>query len=162
MSNVVVHTDGSSKGNPGPGGWSAILEFEGQVKEIGGSEELTTNNRMEIRAAIEALRNVEEGAQVEIFSDSEYLIKGITMWIWGWMKKGWKTASKDPVLNQELWQDLYTETKKRKVEWKKVKGHSGHDLNDRCDFIAQTFAEGGKMKLFEGSGEEYQRFLKEG
>lgn len=165
MAKVVIHTDGSSKGNPGPGGWAAILELgimnnELWVKEIGGNEEMTTNNRMELRAAIEALRNTEEGSEVEIFSDSEYLIKGITMWIWGWMKKGWKTASKDPVLNQELWQDLYTETKTRKVEWRKVAGHSGHELNDRCDEIAQTFADQINIKLFDGSKEEYEKFLK--
>ncbi len=153
MSKIIIHTDGSSKGNPGPGGWSAVIEDGENILEIGGREPETTNNKMEITAAIQALQNVEEGSEVEIFSDSEYLIKGITLWIWNWQKNNWRTKAKKPVLNQELWQALFVETEKRNVEWKKV---SGHSLNDRCDEIAQTFADGNKLNLYDGPKNSYK------
>ena len=168
MNKIVIYTDGSSRGNPGPGGFGAIIisnlkslprRQAGQiskVKEIGGREEMTTNNRMEIRAVIEALRNTEVGSEVEIHSDSEYVIKGITEWIHNWQKNNWRTKNKKPVLNQDLWQELLIEMKKRKIKWKKVLGHSGHSYNDRCDEIATSFADGKNLKLYAGLAGEYK------
>lgn len=159
---IRIYTDGSSKGNPGPGGWAAVVirdNYGGQgphVTELGGREEKTTNNRMEMRAAIESLKSLEQGVQVEIYSDSEYLIKGITLWVHSWQKNDWRTKSKDPVLNQDLWELLLEETEKRNVEWKKVAGHSGHELNERCDEIATTLADGERIDLYEGEESGYK------
>jgi len=161
MSFVEIYTDGSSKGNPGSGGWGAIIFDEEKVLEIGGNEENTTNNRMEMKAAIETLKILPEGAEAKLHTDSEYLIKGITIWILGWQKNGWRTKDKKEVLNKDLWQELWRETEKRKVEWKKVLGHSGHTLNERCDEIAQSFANGKQMKLFEGNLLDYKAFHQE-
>ena len=158
MSFVEIYTDGSSKGNPGQGGWGAIIFDEEKVLEIGGNEENTTNNRMEMRAAIEALKILPEGAEAKLHTDSEYLMKGITIWILGWQKNNWRTKDKKEVLNKDLWQELWRETEKRKVEWKKVLGHSGHTLNERCDEIAQSLANGKQMKLFEGNLLDYKAF----
>lgn len=167
MEKIIIYTDGSSKGNPGRGGWSAIIIYDGkseirstksEIIEIGGREENTTNNRMEIMAAIEALKNVPENSEIEIFSDSEYLIKGITIWIKNWQKNNWKTKDKREVVNRDLWEKLFVETEKGKVEWKKVLGHSGHSLNERCDEIAQTFAEGKEVELYNGSKQGYKPF----
>ena len=163
MNKIIIYTDGSSKGNPGRGGWSAIILNRENILEIGGSEKNTTNNRMEMRAAIEALKNLEacpndQVGRVEINSDSEYLINGITKWIFGWQKNNWQTKDKREVLNKDLWEELFTETEKRKVEWKKVRGHSGHYENDRCDEIAQTLAEGKKVLLFNGLKQGYKLF----
>jgi ribonuclease HI len=164
----VIYTDGSSRGNPGPGGWAAIIiennnskipnyKFQiPEIKEIGGGEERTTNNRMELKAVIEALKNIPDIAEVKIYTDSEYLMKGITIWIKKWQKNNWRTKNKKPVLNQDLWQELLAETEKRKVEWKKVLGHSGHKLNDRCDEIATSFADGKNIDLYEGSKKNYE------
>lgn len=159
---IRIYTDGSSKGNPGPGGWAAIIissENQAssiQVKELGGREEKTTNNRMEMRAAIESLRATPENSEIEIHSDSEYLIKGITLWVHSWQKNNWRTKSKDAVLNQDLWELLLLETEKRNVEWKKVAGHSGHELNERCDEIATTMADGDRVDLYEGEESGYK------
>ncbi|KKP56216.1 MAG: ribonuclease H [Parcubacteria group bacterium GW2011_GWB1_35_5] len=161
MSFVEIYTDGSSKGNPGQGGWGAIIFDEEKVLEIGGNEENTTNNRMEMRAAIEALKILPEGAEAKLHTDSEYLMKGITIWILGWQKNNWRTKDKKEVLNKDLWQELWRETEKRKVEWKKVLGHSGHTLNERCDEIAQSLANGKQMKLFEGNLLDYKAFHQE-
>ena len=164
MNKIIIHTDGSSKGNPGNGGWSAIIVYSQQiidnseVKEIGGSEKDTTNNRMEMRAAIEALKKTEAGELVEINSDSEYLINGITLWVKNWQKNNWRTKDKREVLNRDLWEALVEETEKRNVTWKKVLGHSGHSFNDRCDEIAQTLAEGKKVLLYNGSKQGYKLF----
>lgn len=156
MNKFVIYTDGSSKGNPGPGGFGAII-FEGEkVLEIGGREENTTNNRMEIMAAIEALKNIPENAGAEIHTDSAYLINGITDWIKNWQKNNWRTKNKKGVLNKDLWEKLLTETEKRKVEWKKVLGHSGHTLNDRCDEIANSFADRENVLLYNGSRADYK------
>lgn len=165
----TIYTDGSSRGNPGPGGFGAIIEErdtsdKARIKEIGEREENTTNNRMEMRAAIEALRMLPENfadageinVRVEIHSDSEYLINGITVWIKNWQKNNWRTKNKRGVLNKDLWQELLIETEKRKVEWKKVLGHSGHELNDRCDEIATSFADGKKVALYNGSKDGYK------
>lgn len=163
MEKIIIYTDGSSKGNPGPGGWAAVIEsrsmnHEVRIEEIGGNEKETTNNRMEMRAAIEALKNIEENSEVEINSDSEYLINGITKWIKGWQKNNWQTKDKREVLNKDLWEELFLETEKRKVEWKKVAGHSGHKENERCDLIAQSLAEGKKVLLYNGLKQGYKLF----
>lgn len=150
MSKFIVYTDGSSRGNPGPGGWGAIIFDDENVNEIGGREEMTTNNRMEMRGAIEALRNLPEGAEVEIHTDSEYLMKGITEWIKKWQQNNWRTKDKKKVLNQDLWQELLAVCENKNIEWKKVLGHSGHVSNDRCDEIATSFADGKKIDLYNG------------
>ena len=162
MNKIIIYTDGSSRGNPGPGGWGEIiisnknLESRIWVKEMGGREEGTTNNRMEMMAAIVALQNIPERNGVEIYSDSEYLINGITVWIKNWQKNNWRTKDKREVLNKDLWQKLLVETEKRSVEWKKVLGHSGHEFNDRCDEIATSFADRENIKLYNGSRDGYK------
>jgi len=156
MSKIVIYTDGSSKGNPGSGGWAGIIFNEEFVKEIGGQEEYTTNNRMEMTAVIEALKNIPENAEVEIHSDSEYLINGITIWIKNWQKNNWQTKDRREVLNKDLWEKLLMEVAKRKIEWKKVLGHSGHALNERCDELATSFADGKNVLLYKGSEADYK------
>jgi len=160
MIKITIYTDGSSKGNPGAGGWGAIIFDEEKVLEIGGNEENTTNNRMEMMAAIKALELAHEltHEQIEINTDSEYLLKGITIWIHDWQKNGWRTKAKKEVLNKDLWEELWELTQKRKVEWKKVLGHSGHELNERCDEIATTFADGNDPVLYNGLKSSYNRF----
>jgi ribonuclease HI len=155
MEKISIYTDGSSRGNPGPGGYGAVV-FEGnKVTEIGGREERTTNNRMEIKAAMEALKSTPLNSEVEIHTDSAYVLNGITKWVIGWKRNGWKTKEKEDVLNRDLWEELLEETQKRKVEWKKVAGHSGHGLNERCDEIATGFADGKKVELYSGPRDEY-------
>jgi ribonuclease HI len=134
---VIIHTDGACSGNPGPGGWGAILEFNGTTKELFGGVPDTTNNRMELTAAIEGLRALKSPCVVAIHTDSEYLRNGITKWIHGWRKNGWKTADKKPVKNAELWQALGELIAKHQVSWHWVRGHSGHDLNERADELAR-------------------------
>lgn len=146
---LEIYTDGSSLGNPGPGGWGVLiiknkgLGIENNI-EIGGGEKNTTNNRMELTAVIEALKYLRKSdfLKCEIFADSNYVLGGITSWIRNWEKNGWKTASKKPVLNQDLWKELDNLIKEYKGEivWQKVKGHSGHEHNDRVDDIATTYA----------------------
>ncbi len=140
MKKVQIITDGSCLGNPGPGGWAAILRYGGQEKEIFGSEPHTTNNRMELRAAIEGLSALKEGCEVEVVTDSEYLKNGITTWIHGWKRKGWVTASKKPVVNQDLWKALDEQVSRHKTEWSWTKGHASHSDNNRCDELAQMAA----------------------
>lgn len=142
---IEIYTDGSSLGNPGPGGWGVVVVEDNKiVKEIGGGDKNTTNNRMELKAVIEALRFVYENKleDVNIFADSAYVLGGVTTWIYGWEKNGWKTANKKPVLNQELWQELISleRSLKIKINWQKVKGHSGHIYNDKADEIATSNA----------------------
>lgn len=133
---VIIYTDGACSGNPGPGGWGAILIYNDKRKEISGFEQDTTNNRMELLAAISALESLKSPCSVALYSDSEYLRQGITRWIHGWKKNGWKNASKKPVKNVDLWQRLETAAERHKVEWHWVKGHSGHPENDRADQLA--------------------------
>ena len=145
LKTLEIYTDGSSLGNPGPGGWgTVVVDNDKIIKEIGGGEKNTTNNRMELQAAIEALKYIikEKILEVTIYADSAYVLNGITSWIFGWEKNGWKTANKKPVLNQELWQELVSLTRsfKGKIIWQKVKGHSGHVYNDKADEIATTYA----------------------
>jgi ribonuclease HI len=134
---VIVHTDGACSGNPGPGGFGVILEWNGQKKELKGGEAHTTNNRMELMAAITALESLKRACTVHIHTDSQYLRDGITKWIFGWKKNGWKTADKKPVKNVDLWQRLDAALKTHTVEWHWVRGHAGHELNERADELAR-------------------------
>ncbi len=136
MKTVQVFTDGACRGNPGPGGWGALLRFEGKEKELYGGEADTTNNRMELTAAIEGLKALRESCQVSLTTDSQYVRKGITEWIHGWKQKGWKTAAKKPVKNADLWQLLDSEASRHQIEWHWVKGHSGHRENEIADQLA--------------------------
>jgi len=140
LKKVQLITDGSCRGNPGPGGWAAILRFNEHKKEIFGCEPHTTNNRMELRAAIEGLRLLKENCEVEIVTDSQYVKNGITTWIHNWKRRGWLTADKKPVVNQDLWQDLDSEVNRHKVTWTWTKGHASHADNNRCDELATTAA----------------------
>ncbi|XSG81002.1 MAG: ribonuclease HI [Methyloligella sp. ZOD6] len=134
---VAIHTDGACSGNPGPGGWGAILESGAHRKEIKGGEAATTNNRMELTAAIKALEALKKPSVVDLYTDSNYLRGGITGWIHGWKKNGWRTAAKKPVKNAELWQALDAAAKLHEVRWHWVKGHAGHDDNERADELAR-------------------------
>lgn len=158
---ITIYTDGSSRGNPGPGGWAGILANENQVIEIGGREEHTTNNRMELTAAIRSLEfaiNNFQFSKIKIHTDSEYVMKGITLWIKRWQAKGWKTAGKKPVLNQDLWQELLMATEDKKIEWRYVAGHAGVAANERCDEIATMFADGLNTDLYDGPRNSYGHF----
>jgi ribonuclease HI len=137
MAAVVIHTDGACSGNPGPGGWGAVLESAGHRKEIKGGEKLTTNNRMELTAAIEALNALKQPASVDLYTDSNYLRGGITGWIHTWKKNGWRNAAKKPVANAELWQALEAAAARHAIRWHWVKGHAGHDANERADELAR-------------------------
>jgi ribonuclease HI len=134
---VVIHTDGACSGNPGPGGWGAILESGAHRKEIKGGEAMTTNNRMELTAAIEALEALKGPSDVDLYTDSNYLRGGITSWIKGWKRNGWRTADKKPVKNVELWRRLEEAEARHTVRWHWVKGHVGHDDNERADELAR-------------------------
>ena len=140
MKQVQLITDGACLGNPGPGGWAAILRYGDRKKEISGGEPHTTNNRMELRAAIEGLRALKEDCEVEVVTDSEYLKNGITNWIHGWKRKGWMTAAKKPVVNQDLWKDLDEQASRHKTQWTWTKGHASHADNNRCDELASKAA----------------------
>ena len=133
---VIIYTDGACRGNPGPGGWGVILNYKGKIKELYGAEKLTTNNRMELMAAIKALESLTRPCFVQLNSDSSYVLKGITDWMPNWKKRGWKTAARTPVKNEDLWRRLDAAISKHKVEWKWVKGHSGDRGNDRADALA--------------------------
>jgi ribonuclease HI len=137
---VQLITDGACLGNPGPGGWAAILRFNEKKKELWGSDRQTTNNRMELTAAIEGLRLLREQCEVEVVTDSEYVMKGITNWIHGWKRKGWMTAAKKPVVNQDLWQALDEQVNRHKATWTWTKGHASHTDNNRCDELATRAA----------------------
>jgi ribonuclease HI len=133
---VIIYTDGACRGNPGPGGWGVILNYKGKFKELYGAEKHTTNNRMELMAAIQALETLTKPCSVRLNSDSSYVLKGITDWMPNWKKRGWLTAAKTPVKNEDLWRRLDAVIAKHKVEWKWVKGHSGDTGNDRADALA--------------------------
>ena len=135
---VIIYTDGACSGNPGPGGWGAILMYKGAKKEISGGMKETTNNIMEITAVVEALKCLKVESDVQVYSDSAYTVNAFNQgWIYNWMKNGWRTANKEPVKNKELWQELYDLTKKHKVEFIKVKGHADNEFNHRCDEMAR-------------------------
>ena len=140
MPHVSIATDGACKGNPGPGGWGALIRMGGHEKELSGGEPLTTNNRMELLAAIRSLEALTRPCRVSLSTDSVYVRDGITKWIHGWQKNGWRTASKAPVKNDELWRALLAATKPHVVEWKWVKGHAGDPDNERVDRLASDAA----------------------
>lgn len=134
---IELFTDGACSGNPGPGGWGAILRWRGSEKELSGGDAATTNNRMELMAAIEGLRALKRPAQVRVWTDSVYVRDGITKWIHGWKRSGWKTADKKPVKNVDLWQALLAAAEPHAVEWRWIKGHAGHPENERADALAR-------------------------
>ncbi|MCP2678190.1 ribonuclease HI [Maricaulaceae bacterium NA33B04] len=137
MGLVTIHTDGACSGNPGPGGWGAILEYNGHEKELSGAEAETTNNRMELMAAIAALEALTRASEVRLVTDSVYVRDGVTKWIHGWKRNGWKTANKKPVKNEDLWKRLDAIASKHRVTWEWVKGHAGHPENERADQLAR-------------------------
>ena len=134
---VEIFCDGACSGNPGPGGYGAILRCNGHEKEISGGEGHTTNNRMELTAAMEALRQLTRPCRVSITTDSQYLVKGMTEWIAGWQRKGWRNSKKEPVLNRDLWEELVVLADRHTIEWHWVRGHDGHAENERCDQLAR-------------------------
>ncbi len=134
---VEIFTDGACSGNPGPGGWGALLRFRGVEKELSGGENPTTNNRMELTAAIEALKALKRPARVRLWTDSVYVRDGITKWIHGWKRSGWKTADKKPVKNVDLWQALLAAAESHDIEWRWIKGHADHAENERADALAR-------------------------
>ena len=139
MQDVTIYTDGACSGNPGPGGWGAILMYNNYKKEISGGNKSTTNNIMEITAVIEALKILKNPCNVTVYSDSAYVVNCFTQgWIFNWIKKGWKTSGNEPVKNKELWQELYNFTKIHTVKFIKVKGHSDNEFNNRCDELARN------------------------
>ena len=133
---IYIYTDGACSGNPGPGGWGAVLLHKDNKKEISGGEKETTNNRMELMATIEALSSVKKDCQIELYTDSKYVMDGISSWIKNWKKNGWRTANKKPVKNADLWQKLDSVQEKHNINWNWVKGHSGHKYNDLADQLA--------------------------
>ena len=134
---VIIHTDGACSGNPGPGGWGAILQWGDHRRELKGGENHTTNNRMELMGAISALEALKRPCEVEIHTDSQYLRQGITEWIHGWKRNGWRTGEKKPVKNVDLWQRLDAAAARHRMHWHWVRGHAGHDLNERADQLAR-------------------------
>lgn len=139
MEKVIIYTDGACSGNPGPGGWGAILMYKGTKKEISGGKKNTTNNVMELTAALEALKLLKFSCDVELYSDSAYLVNGFNQgWIYGWQKNNWRNSSKEPVKNKEIWEEIYLLTKKHNVKFIKVKGHSDNEYNNRCDEMARN------------------------
>jgi ribonuclease HI len=140
MKTVQLITDGACIGNPGPGGWAAILRHGSRTREMHGYAPQTTNNRMELTAAIEGLRALKETCEIEVVTDSEYVKNGITTWIHGWKRNGWKTASKKPVVNQDLWMELDELASQHKIRWTWTKGHADHEDNNRCDELATQAA----------------------
>ncbi len=141
LTSVEIFTDGACKGNPGPGGWGALIRSGLNEKELSGGEPQTTNNRMELMAAIQALNALKRPCHVVLHTDSNYVKDGITKWIFGWQKNGWKTADRKPVKNAELWQALIEATRAHRIDWRWVKGHSGHPDNERADRLACDAAE---------------------
>lgn len=138
MKEVIIYTDGACSGNPGPGGWAALLKYKDVEKEICGAERETTNQRMELRAAVEALKYLKEPCRVKLYSDSAYLVNAFQQgWLDKWQKNGWKTVKKGPVENQDLWRELLKMCQRHEVEWIKVQGHSNNEDNNRCDYLAR-------------------------
>jgi ribonuclease HI len=140
LPHVEIATDGACKGNPGPGGWGAVIRFGEREKDISGGETPTTNNRMELMAAIRALEALNKPCRVTLSTDSKYVMDGLTKWIHGWRKNGWKTADRKPVKNADLWQELVAASTPHRIEWKWVKGHAGHPDNERADKLASDAA----------------------
>lgn len=137
MNRITIYTDGSCRGNPGPGGWAAILTYGKQEKEIFGAEKMTTNNRMELQAAVEALKSLTRRCEVDLFTDSQYLKQGMTAWIHNWRRNGWLSSDKKPIKNQDLWVQLDECASSHHVHWHWVKAHNGHEYNERVDMLAK-------------------------
>ncbi|MDE2218402.1 MAG: ribonuclease HI, partial [Patescibacteria group bacterium] len=158
---ILIWSDGASRGNPGQGGWGVIIvSSEKEVVELGGGEEHTTNNRMELTGAISALsfvskNNFTTAEKILIHTDSSYVINGITKWVYGWRKNNWQTSQKEDVVNRDLWEELFSLVAGKKIEWKYVAGHSGTPGNERCDEIATSFADGNIPSLYRGSLSDY-------
>ncbi len=146
MKKINLYSDGSSLGNPGPGGYGTILEFNGKQKELSGGEDNTTNNRMELKGVIEGLKALKEPCDVHIISDSTYVVKGINEWLSSWIKNNWKSSTKKPVKNDDLWKEYVEVSKSHKIVASWVKGHAGHEENERCDILAKDFAQNIKDK----------------
>ena len=140
MKEVEVHTDGSCLGNPGPGGWGVVLRYQSRERELAGGEALTTNNRMELMAAIMALEALSEPCRITLQTDSQYVRQGITEWMANWVRRNWKTAGGDPVKNRDLWERLHAASQRHTIEWRWVKGHSGDPDNERVDVLARNEA----------------------
>ena len=160
--NITIFSDGSSRGNPGPGGWGAVVMDGKKVTELGGREEHTTNNKMELLGAIKALglvRNTKK--DITVNTDSSYVINGITKWVKGWQKNGWISSTKEDVVNRDLWEDLIFVSKGKNINWNYVGGHSGIPGNERCDEIATTFADNEPTKLFSGEATDYEVDLRD-
>lgn len=138
MKKVEIYTDGACSGNPGLGGWGAVLRYKGIEKEISGAEEATTNNRMELKAVINALTLLKSECEADVYTDSQYVMKGATEWLAGWVGNSWRTADKKPVKNSDLWQEIYHLNKRHVLRWHWVKGHTGHPENERCDALARS------------------------
>lgn len=138
---VEIFTDGACSGNPGPGGYGSLLRYGGATKEISGCDPQTTNNRMEMMAVIEALRRLKRPCKIIITTDSQYVMKGMTLWIQGWIKKNWKNSQKKTVLNKDLWEEMLKLSQPHEIQWKWVKGHQGHPENERCDALAREALE---------------------
>ena len=138
MKRVQLFTDGSCHGNPGPGGWGAILRWEGSEREFSGAEPATTNNRMELRAVIEGLRALREPCEVEVWTDSRYVVDGMNLWLAAWKRRDWRTADRKPVKNSEIWRELDAEAQRHRVRWHWVRGHDGHPENERADRLANA------------------------
>lgn len=154
---TIIFTDGSSRGNPGPGGWGAIVALpDGKIKELGGGEKHTTNNRMELMGAISALSIIKEDDNIILNTDSSYVINGITKWVYGWQKNGWRNSMKEDVVNRDLWEKLIEVSGGKKIKWNYVGGHVGIPGNERCDVIATMFADGEKVELFNGKETDYE------
>lgn len=155
MSQTIIYTDGSSRGNPGPGGWGAIMITTDKVVELGARDEMTTNNKMELSAAIEALAAVDTSDPIILYTDSQYVIKGMTEWMDGWISKGWRNSQKKPVMNRDLWEKLLEVSRGKNITWKFVRGHADTAGNVRCDEIATRLADGENIKLYKGSRDSY-------
>ncbi len=160
MNTVIIFTDGSSRGNPGPGGWGSIVASEDTATELGGGEKMTTNNRMELMAVIEAIRYAAKTFKnpspvITVHTDSSYVLNSATKWVHGWKKNNWKTKLKDDVSNRDLWEEFLEVSVGLKLEWRLLKGHSGIPANERCDGIATSFADNEKIKLYKGSLSAY-------
>jgi ribonuclease HI len=155
MEMAIIFTDGASRGNPGPGGWGAIVVRDDTVTELGGREDSTTNNRMELSAAIAALEFAKQEVEMTIYTDSAYVLNGATRWVKGWEKNNWKTSTKDDVQNRDLWEMMIEATAHKVINWRLVKGHSDTPGNERCDVIATSFADKSPIVLYNGSRERY-------
>ena len=155
MATIKIFTDGSSRGNPGPGGWGSIVVTDDMVMELGGREEYTTNNRMELTAVLEGLRRTTHNDLITVYTDSSYVLKGCTLWLSTWKKNDWLTKGKDPVLNKDIWVAMDDLLSTKKITWKLLPGHSGIPANERCDEIATTFADNLVPDLYSGKISEY-------